>query len=255
MTNAWELIRSGQYEAAAEEYGRLVREQGGRFNLANLGVAHLLMGNFPAALDDFQRIIAESDPRYLSTSEYVSAGIALWNLDRPEEAIASWRAGLAAPYTDAAGGVEIPALLLYGGWRSGSPAVEKEGVKLLEKLWAGHLRRQKRRQERARPTHSDLVHPGLVAWPGAIVPFLLGEIDQAGLQRAVEQAGNDTLRERWQCAAHFHLAVGAGRMNDPASFREGMRRCAASRGELESEFYLARWEVERGFPQPAFETA
>jgi len=76
------------------------------------------------------------------------------------------------------------------------------------------------------------------------------------MQNAVEQAAVDALRERWQCAADFHVAVGAGRMDDPASFQEGMRRCAASsRGELEWEFHLARWEVERGFPQPAFETA
>ena len=80
-------------------------------------------------------------------------------------------------------------------------------------------------------------------------------IDQTQLQQCVDHAGNDTLKERWQCAADFYVGLGALRKGDVPTFLVSMRRCAASkRGELEHEYYLARWELDRGFPQPAFST-
>ena len=86
-------------------------------------------------------------------------------------------------------------------------------------------------------------------WPGAIVPFLLGEVETADLTGAAGRAGNDILQQRWECQAHFYVALRATCEGDPATFRARMAKSAASRrGELEHEWYLARWEVERAFP-------
>jgi len=181
MTDPWTLIETGQYEAAISEYSRLYEEKGRKFYLNNRGRAYLLVGNYNAALRDFRHSIETDDPRYRSTGDYVYAGISLWYLNRPDEAIPIWRAGLSAPYTDAAGGVEIPALLLYAGCRLRDFALQTEAVQLLKKHWRNFLRQQKRRAQQSRPSHEDFVHPGLVAWPGAIVPFLLYEIDRTEL--------------------------------------------------------------------------
>lgn len=255
MTSAWDLIKTKQYEAAVREYGRLYREQGSEGHLHNRGLAYLLMGDYVAASGDFQHSIQTGDPRRRGTHEHIFAGVSSWYLDRPDEAVSIWRAGLSAPYADAAGGVQIPALLLYAGCRLRSPALEQEALQLLKKHWRDHLRRQKRRQERSARTHADFVHPGLVAWPGAIVPFLLGEVDRTQLQAAVDHAGSEVLKQRCQCAADFYVGLHAARGCDLATFHDRMRLCTASdEGVLEHEFHLARWEVDRGFPQPAFST-
>jgi tetratricopeptide (TPR) repeat protein len=254
MNSPWDLIKSKQYEEAVRECTRLHQELGGKPNLNNRGIAHLLMRNYAAALHDFQLSI-ESDPRYRGTTEYCHAGVSSWCLNEPDQAVSIWRAGIGAPYTDAAGGVGLPSLLLYAGCRLGNSALEKEAIGLLKKHWRNHLRRQKRRQERSRPTRADFVHPGLVAWPGATVPFLLGEIDQTQLQQCVDHAGNATLQERWQCAADFYVGLAAVRKGDVQTFQASTQRCAASqKGELEHEYYLARWELDQGFPHRAFST-
>jgi hypothetical protein len=227
MTSPWDLIKSKRYEAAVTEYTRLYQEQGSHVHLHNRGLAHLLMGNYAAALVDFQHAIHDD------TSNYIFAGVSAWCLSRHDEAVSFWRAGLSAPYADAAGGVEIPALLLYGGCRLGNPALQNEAIQLLKEM-----------REQDRPI--DFVHPGLAAWPGAIVPFLLGDFDQTQLQGAVDDARNDILKQRWQCAADFYVGLHAAHEGDESTFQDSMRRCAASQhGELEHGFYLARWEVDR----------
>jgi len=255
MTDPWSYIQSRQYDDAIREATRRYEEHGGNANLRNRGAAHLLKGNYEAALRDYELVIG-SDERYLATTEFIMAGICEWERDRPDRAISQWRAGLNAPYRDAAGGVEIPALLVYAGCRLANAAIEKEGLSLLKKHWSKHLRRLKRRQSATQPTHDDLVHPGLLAWPGAVVPFLLGEIDVLTLQQCVEQATNETLKVRWQCAADFYMGLNAFRSGDVVTFRDRIQKCADSTlGELEHEYFLARWEVRRAFPIPAFGSA
>ncbi|HEX3654801.1 MAG TPA: hypothetical protein VHV55_03295 [Pirellulales bacterium] len=256
MDNPWELVQSKQYEAAVSEYSRLYQETGTKLDLHNRGLAYLLVKNYEAGLADFQHSIRSGDPRHRSGFEYTYAGIAFWCTNRTNEAVSMWRAGLSAPYTDAAGGVEIPALLLYAGCRLKDQALRKEAMQLLKKLWSKHLRRQKKKQDRSGPTHNDLVHPGLVAWPGAIVPFLLGEIDQAQLRLLVEHAGNEILKQRWQCAADFYVGLRAACEGDLPGFRDNMKSCAErQRCELEHESYLARWEVDAGYCGPAGDTS
>ncbi|MFO0881752.1 MAG: tetratricopeptide repeat protein [Gemmataceae bacterium] len=247
MTSPWDLLQSGHYEAAVKEYSRLCAEEGGTFYLFNRGIAYLLLGNFDAAQNDFRQIIDE-EPTRPSAAAFCFVGIAQWHLNQPQEAITTWRAGLNARYSDAAGGVEIPVLLLYAGWRMGHPAVEAEALSLLQTLWGQHCRRHKRVNRGTNTSTDDFVHPGLLTWPGPLAPLYLGEIDSSMVQKVVDQTSPPTLQERYQCAVNFHLGLVAGRQGDRDAFQRGMRRCAASRrGLLEAEFYLARWEVDRGF--------
>src|SRR3974377_1010957 len=98
-----------------------------------------------------------------------------------------------------AGGFCLAFFPLYGAWRLHDDGLRNEALKLLTKHWRNHLRRMKRREARGGTlTHHDFVHEGLFGWPGALVPFFLGEIDAAGLQMQVEKAagGNATLKTR-----------------------------------------------------------
>lgn len=255
MADPWNLMETKQYEAAVREYTRLYRKEKSDLWLNNRGLAYLLMGDHAASLADYQHGIQANPSESRSTHPFIYAGICLWYLNRPDEAIPTWRAGLTAPYADAAGGVELPALLLYGGIRLEMSALMKEATRLLKKHWSKYLRRQKQRQERSRPTsHAAFVHPGLVAWPGAIVPLLLGELDVGRFREAADGTTSDILRQRQRCAADFYVGVHAALQSDVPTFEQSMRRCASSeRGLLEHEYFLARWEVERGFPRPAFD--
>jgi hypothetical protein len=177
-----------------------------------------------------------------------------WYLGQPAQAIPFWRQGLSAPYTDAAGGVVCPAVLLYAAVRLKDAALDSEAIRLLRGHWRKHQRRMRRgKAKTARQAREDFVHPGLYSWPGALVPFLLREIGVAQLDAAAVQTPSDVLRSRQKCQADFFAAVRALREGNQDSFRERMSRSAArSRGELEGEFYLARWEVANGFPAQAF---
>jgi hypothetical protein len=250
----WTLVTAKRYADAAEAYSRLLADGGGEIALRGRATALLLAGRPAEALRDFRQVLDTSDSRYHCSGDFLDLGTCHWYLSRPTEAVAHWRAAQSAPYTDAAGGVECPAFLMYAGVRLGDAAVEAEAVGLLRNHWRRHQRRVRRGRPRtARQAHEDLVHPGLYAWPGAIVPFLLGKIDVGELDGAAVNTPSDVLRARWQCQADFAAAVRAVREGDRDGFRSRMASSAASPyGELENEFHLARWEVENGFPTQPF---
>ena len=95
--------------------------------------------------------------------------------------------------------------------------------------------------------------PLALRWRSRRVPFLLGRIDAAGLQAQWAGGRSEILLDRWQCQAALYIALQALREGDTALYRARMAACAASRyGPLEHEYYLARWEVDHSFPEPAF---
>lgn len=248
----WYLIELGQYEQAVAAYTQQYLDDARPSHLRNRGLAHILMGQFEAALADFEQAVLD-DPEHAGDGDYMLQGICHWYLSRPAKAVECWRASLQAPYTDWAGGVERVALLVYAGERLHDAALAKKGMGLLRGLWRKHQRRMRARAKRGHPTPHDLVRPGLSSWPGAVVPFLLGLMDVAALQREANDIDSVIVQVRQQCQADFYIAVRALIESDWATFQEAMMRCAqSSYGLLEQEYYLARWEVSRGFPEPAF---
>jgi lipoprotein NlpI len=231
IEDPWQLVKSGQHHEAIEIYSRLYEEDGQPSHLYNRGAVYLDMADYATALEDFKLVTTVQEPRLLADAYYICQGICHWCLDQPSQAVGVWRQGLTAPYTDAAGGVVIPALLLYAAERLDNTELRREALGLLRK----HARRKLRE------------------WPGAIVPFLLGKISASELEKTVKVAANDILISRWQCQADFYIALRALREGDRATFQSRMIRCSEnSYGYLEHEHYLARWETERGFPDSAF---
>jgi tetratricopeptide (TPR) repeat protein len=250
----WELVKAGRYAEAAEEYSRRYAEDGDLFAFRGRAKALLLAGRADESLQHFREVIEATEAKLRDDGAFIDLGTCHWYLGQPGQAVAAWRESLTAPYTDAAGGAVPPAILLYAATRLGESRLEAEAVRLLRGLLKKHQRRVRRGQAKtARQAHEDFVHPGLRAWPGALVPFLLGTVGEEELDQAAANSPSDVLRSRQQCQADFVAGVRAMREGNQAVFRDRMARCAASpHGALEHEFCLARWEVANGFPAPPF---
>lgn len=229
----WKLVEDKHYQQALEVYAHLYAQDGRPSHLYNQGLIYLALQDYTAALEAFTRVIAVKPHDRRSDSEYLYQGICFWYLNHPSRTVEIWRQSLAAPYTDAAGGVQASAILLYAAERLQDTPLRKEALRLLRK----HARRK------------------LQGWPGPIVPFLLEQHNAAELdwQVSVSTVRNQTLLDRWQCQADFYIALRALREGDRGLFTGRMIRCAQSPyGLLEPEYYLALWEVQRQFPDPAF---
>jgi hypothetical protein len=190
----WTLVKAKRYADAADEYSRCYAEGGGTFALRGQAKALLLADRPAEALPHYRKVIETTEARLRGDGDFIDVGICHWYLRQPKEAVASWRESLTAPYTDAAGGVVPPAVLLYAAARLGESELESEAVRLLR----GHLKKHQRRVRRgqaktARQAHEDFVHPGLYSWPGALVPFLLGEIGTEELDQAAARSDSDSI--------------------------------------------------------------
>jgi hypothetical protein len=252
--DAWSLVRAGRYSDAAEEYFRCYAEGGGTFALRGRAKALLLAGRAAEARQDFSQVIESTEPGLRSDGDFIDAGTCHWYMSQPGLAVEVWRVSPSAPYTDAAGGVVPPVILLYAATRLGDSELEADAVQLLRGHWERHQRRGQQGQAKtARQAHEDFVHPGLYSWPGALVPFLLGGISDEDLDQAAANSPSDILRARQQCQADFAAGIRALRESNHAVFRDRMSRSACNpHGVLEHEFCLARWEIANGFPTKPF---
>jgi hypothetical protein len=250
----WTLVMARRYDEAADEYARSYATGGGTFALRGQAKALLLAGRPAEALLHFREVIEATETKLRGAGDFIDVGTCHWYLRQPQEAVVAWRESLTTPYTDAAGGVVPPAVLLYAAARLADSDLEADAARLLRSHLKKHQRRVRRGQATtARQAHEDFVHPGLFSWPGALVPFLLGEIGTEELDHAAAKSASDVLRSRWQCQADFVAGIRAMRENRQSAFRDRMTKSASSpHGELEHEFCLARWEVASGFPAHPF---
>lgn len=224
---AWDLRRAGEFEKAIELYSRCYEEDKNSRYLYNRGLTYLESGDYVSALEDLKLGAERENPKYIHDAYFIYQGICYWYLNEPSEVLPIWEAGLNVPYTDAAGGVVLLALLLYGAERLGNAHYKRLAIKLLRK----HVRRK------------------LGGWPGSIVPFLLDKVDANELKAQVDIVSSNILRSRWQCQADFYQAVFALRTENWDVFKKFMIRASENPyGFHEAEFYLARWEVAHDFP-------
>lgn len=228
-SSPWRLVLQGQYQEAVDELTHQLDTLSGLMRAiacTHRARAYLGLRDYNAAAHDFEQVIL-LDPA--SASGYLGLGVCLWCQLRPFPAVSVWMKASEAAYTDAAGGVVPPALLLYAALRMHDHNVRREAIKFLRK-------RSRRKQ--------------LVNWPGAIVPFLLGKIPSDEFMDVVTHStAQPILAVRHRCQADFYRGVRGLEDGDRGEFENGMWSCAASTyGFLESEFYLAVWEVEQHFP-------
>jgi lipoprotein NlpI len=199
----------------------------------NLGTARLLADECAGALAAVDQAIALAGPRYCAASHFTMRGICYWYLGQPAAMIEALHLANDAPYTDAGGGVGVPALLLYVAVRLHDEGLARGALRLLHK----HVKRPRRR-----------------GWPWPIAPYLLGQLDDARVAELAQ--ASPPLRFRHECQAYFYMAVSALRQGNTTAYQTKMRDAIGDSGAfLECEYFLARWEVLRGFPDPPFSTS
>lgn len=242
--NAWCLLLSGNYEQAFTLWDAAIADfensPGTGIGSANgvfssRGYAHLHVGNAQSALLDFVQARIR-DPSF----SYENVGVALWLLDKKEEACLDWsteidrmRSGKIHG-TDAGGGVITPSLLWWaslhadlGEWRA---AAEKE----LRRLW----------------NHKGLRYRG---WPRPVSGLLLKEVSVSSLIEHVDHP-NEIVRSRDLCQAYFYIAasqLAEGDLDKYADYLkmvvdQGEQLLLSGRRVLETEYFLAKNEVASG---------
>lgn len=252
-SSPWQALELGRYEEAIQLYSQEYRQSQNLRALAGRACAYLAANRPSQALSDIEEVVTRTDKRLASESDYAFLGICYWYLAQPDFAIAQWQAGHGAPYVDAAGGILSPTLLFYAGVRLGDSRLEMEARQVLRAHWQKFVRRVRRREDAALITPQNFADPELWNWPGAIVPFLLGHEDSAWLLHQARKTNVETLALRRECQAQFAIAVDALRSGNRQLFVTSMEACAHNpKGLLEAEYFLACWEMHKGYPNPPF---
>ena len=112
--NPWPLLRAGkaEQEKALQIVRRWYAQKPSPSHAMELGVAFLWLGRYAEAWEHFRSVIL-MDP-LCGDGDYGMAGAAKWCLDKPQEAVIEWKAGLEAKYARAAGlNVQMPLLLFF----------------------------------------------------------------------------------------------------------------------------------------------
>ncbi len=224
----WRLIEQGQFELAYQMMTREMNENPDRVNrhIYNRGLCLLLMDRRPEALADFQTL-QKIHPDV--SGGYIASGIAFWSLNQKMNAVESWKRGIDARYTDAAGGVEVPALLFFAASRLGDSTLEKETRAILRKRW-----------KRKSVSFSS---PSIKNWPGPIAGFLLEKLDEKAFLEEAKKKKDPVLEKRRLTQVHFWIGLSYYRQGNIDRYQYYLLK-SLSGHTLEPEYYLAKYELE-----------
>ncbi len=219
---SWELIASGRFEEAVAALRESDWSKG-----RNLGTALLCLGRYEEALQTYLGCIESDRQKWLlCDGDFLMAGFCLWCQGRAAQAVETWREGWKTPYTDAAGGVIVPAVLFYAALKLHDQVLRREAIQKLKKRWKPKLEQ---------------------IWPGPISGFLLRAIPPEDFvsNRTFQ---NETLENRRACQAFFWAGVRCLDEQDPEGARSFFVRSSQVRDPggahlLELEFFLACHEV------------
>jgi len=218
--SCWSLIKQKKFEEACKKADEDYEESNDEHHLRNKTAALFNLKRYQEVLELSTELIRITEGR--SDGDYISAGIANWLLNKPNDAVEIWKAGLNTKYTDAAGGVEIPSLMYYASVKLKDYNIEKEAVKLLKR--------------RVRSKVS-------INFPGSIAGYILGKINEEELLNSYMSFPN--LRTRILCKSYFYIAVSYLKKGDKEAFYKNLQRCIENETYLEDEYFLAIEELDR----------
>jgi tetratricopeptide (TPR) repeat protein len=218
--SSWDLLERGQFNLAYSQMTKDINEKPDTaiHHLANRGLCLLLLGRPSEALADF-RMLLGIHPE--SSTGYIFAGISQWWLGQPLESVAMWEEAVNAELTDAAGGVQSPALLYFAATHLRDSCLEKHSIELL-----------KRRLRSKR----------IKAWPGPIAEFLLGKLDKTEFLHKSAAVDNPILEKRRLTKAHFWIGFRYYRQGNTNEYKSYLQKSLAGH-ILEPEYYLASYEL------------
>jgi hypothetical protein len=110
-SSPWELLRRGAGSAAMRLIREAYPETPTASEIMRLGIAHLWLRDYKAAVEHFQHAIRTH--RSTIDKFYGMAGVSWWctNWASSGAAVRVWNSGLNAQYNDGAGGVHLPLLM------------------------------------------------------------------------------------------------------------------------------------------------
>jgi tetratricopeptide (TPR) repeat protein len=222
MSSVWDLIKLGNFEEACALADAEFKENGNIFPLRNKISALLQLNKFDECIRLSEQIISSNDGS--TDSDFIFLGVAHWSKGQRDLAVKAWKSGLHTQYADAAGGVEVPLLLLFAAAITQDKILEKEALSLLKKA-----SKSKR----------------MINWPGPLADYMLGKISEETLRSLVD--AQPILFEKQTCQADFFVAISRFLSGDKKAFQDGLTACAKSSPYcyLEAELYLAKAELEK----------
>ena len=215
----WDLIQQERFDEACIRADDEFQEGGSLLVLRNKIFALLQLGRLDEAIALSERIIGLNKGN--TDSDFIFLGVARWLQKQHGSAVAAWKAGLHTTYTDAAGGLEIPLLLLFAAIRTQDASLKNETVKLIEKL--GKSKK-------------------MTNWPGPLGRYMIGRISEEELVASI--SNQPIVRAKQECQADFYFAVNRLTMGDWVGYRAKLKACIShgAASYVKQELYLARAE-------------
>lgn len=232
----WPLLRGEKIEQQ-EEGLRLARRAYKRNPYGSesmqLGVALLWLGRYTEAWHHFEEIIRGGVR--IGDNSYGMAGVSKWCLDRPDEAVLQWRAGLRAKYARASGlNITLPMLLFFAVIQRPDCFGRKSAEEII------------------RVKTGD---PRIHNWPGPIAKLIVDQLSERQLYELCASTNQrETANRIW--LSQFYLTLKRSKEIDLSTF-EQMRKLADTENPewqdqdiflsriWSEEFFLARHEGRR----------
>lgn len=220
--NIWTLIQQGQFDEACKMADKEYSQTKDILVLRNKIYALFHLEKYEEAYKLGRKIIEITDGK--TDVDFVFAGIALWLLGKADEAIQTWGNTEETHYKDAAGGVDIQALLYFAAVKCDNQILKRDVLIVLKRLT------KKRRNGN---------------WPTPLATYILGEITKEEMFSKIVNI--PILKERQLCQAHFVSAVKELENGNIIGYLASLSACISygPSSYLEQFYYLAKGELAR----------
>jgi hypothetical protein len=219
MSNVWDLVKSGRYDDACVAADKESSETSSALPLRNKVFALLNLGRYVEATQVCRQIISRTSGE--SDSDFIFLGVSCWLLEEYDEAVSTWQSAANTKYTDAAGGVEIPLLLLFASAKLQNEELKTQSLKELQ----------------------TLCKKSTTSWPGPVANYVLGKLTEDDVRS--KMSAQPVLRAKQACQAAFYFGVMRSMQQDTNGYRKCMQEsCEQGAVSLmKQEYYLARAEI------------
>ncbi len=220
--SCWDLIEQNRFEEACQVADNEYKETNSIVSLRNKVIALLNLKKFSEAINLCNKIIDLDNGE--SEIDFKFCGVAYWLLNKHLEAIDVWKKGFKASYTDAAGGVELPLLLIYAAYKLNDSDIEKEAKSILKKIY-----KTKRAQN----------------WPGPLAGYMLNLIDENEVINTIQE-NPISLNNKQFCQAKFYFGVKKIKENNEQESKKFFNEILNLKKSCyqKQEYYLAKAELE-----------
>lgn len=220
-TDVWDLIRSNLFEEACLKADADFEEYGSLLSLRNKVYALFHLEKFSEAVLLLNKIIQAGGK---SASDFIFLGIALWILDKKEEAILNWFKSDQTNFQDAAGGLDGFLLIYFASIRLNDDKLKKEAMRSIKK---------------------KINNKTNYNWPSPLTYYLLGRLNEDQLKTYVD-IDTPILRERQLCQMDFIIGIKLLENGDLFGYKQKLIESIhySENAYLQKFFYLAKAEAK-----------